>query len=355
MDQSARLDLVRRGVRQPDRQEIPVRRLWRPDRRGRRGDSGWDRGCRQSVRHRRIGRRRVDRLDRRQDRPVQGRGDAEAGDQLGERGADDGQYAVHLALLVQQAAMGGSDELLEPLAAQSRRQRQDADPGRGGQRRLPHAGFGIRAILRRVADPRRTDRARQGAGGEPWRLHRTAVAIRGKGLGDHRLVRSLSRQAERITHRLTVRSSPPGRCPWCSLVTAARIMPIRAAVLVTPKGVAGSAFALAALVFATLAALVLTTLILAFAALATLLLRSPRAPRRRHRMPSLARPNDAPTFALALALTFTDLLSRRRQWLGGRVADDGMARLRDHKGADAHPQFRTHTISSVPTRWPGRH
>jgi len=112
-------------------------------------------------------------------------------------------------------------------------------------------------------------------------------------------------------------------------------MPVRAAVLVTPRGVAGSAFALAALVFATLAALVLTTLILAFAALATLLLNRARAPRRCHRMPSLAGPNDAPTFALALA--FTDLLSRLRHWLGGRVADDGLARLRDHKGANAHP------------------
>jgi hypothetical protein len=112
-------------------------------------------------------------------------------------------------------------------------------------------------------------------------------------------------------------------------------MPIRAAVLVTPSGVAGSAFALAALVSATLAALVLAALIFASAALATLLLHRARAPRRCHRMPSLARPNDAPTFALALALT--DLLSRLRQRLGGRVADDGLARLRDHKGADAHP------------------
>jgi hypothetical protein len=110
-------------------------------------------------------------------------------------------------------------------------------------------------------------------------------------------------------------------------------------VLVTPRGVAGSAFALAALVFATLAALVLTTLIFAFAALATLLLHRARAPRRCHRMPNLARPNDPPsfTFTFTLAFTLTDLLSRRRQWLGGRVADDGLARLRDHKGADAHP------------------
>jgi hypothetical protein len=114
-------------------------------------------------------------------------------------------------------------------------------------------------------------------------------------------------------------------------------MPIRAAVLVTPRGVAGSAFALPTLVFATLAALVLAALIFAFAALATLLLHRARAPRRCHRMPSLAGPNDAPTFALALALTFTDLLSRLRHWLGGRVADDGLARLRDHKGANAHP------------------
>jgi len=114
-------------------------------------------------------------------------------------------------------------------------------------------------------------------------------------------------------------------------------MPIRAAVLVTPRGVAGSAFALAALVFATLAALVLTTLIFAFAALATLLLRSPRAPRRRHRMPSLARPDDPPSFTFTLAFALTDLLSWRRHWLGGRVPDDGLARLSDHKGANAHP------------------
>ncbi|MBD8700054.1 hypothetical protein IFT54_09515 [Sphingomonas sp. CFBP 13714] len=118
-------------------------------------------------------------------------------------------------------------------------------------------------------------------------------------------------------------------------------MPIRAAVLVTPRGVAGSSFALATLVFATLAALVLAALIFAFAALATLLLRSPRAPRRRHRMPSLARPDDPPsftfTFTFALTFTLTDLLSRLRQWLGGRVADHGLARLRDHKGADADP------------------
>jgi len=112
-------------------------------------------------------------------------------------------------------------------------------------------------------------------------------------------------------------------------------MPIRAAVLVTPSGVAGSSFALATLVFATLAALVLAALIFAFAALATLLLHRARAPRRCHRMPSLARPNDPPSFTFTLA--FTDLLSRLRHWLGGRVADDGLARLRDHKGADAHP------------------
>jgi hypothetical protein len=112
-------------------------------------------------------------------------------------------------------------------------------------------------------------------------------------------------------------------------------MPIRAAVLVTPKGVAGSSFALATLVFATLAALVLAALIFAFAALATLLLRSPRAPRRRHRMPSLARPDDPPSFTFTLA--FTNLLSWRRHWLGDRVGDGGLARLRDHKGADAHP------------------
>jgi hypothetical protein len=122
-------------------------------------------------------------------------------------------------------------------------------------------------------------------------------------------------------------------------------MPIRAAVLVTPRGVAGSSFALATLVFATLAALVLTTLIFAFAALGTLLLHRARAPRRCHRMPSLARPKDPPTFAFAFAFTFTftlaftltDLLSRLRQRLGDRVGDDGLTRLHDHKGADAHP------------------
>ncbi|MEG8022357.1 hypothetical protein [Sphingomonas aerolata] len=114
-------------------------------------------------------------------------------------------------------------------------------------------------------------------------------------------------------------------------------MPIRAAVLVTPRGVAGSAFALAALVFATLAALVLTTLIFAFAALATLLLHRAHAPRRCHRMPSLARPNDPPSFTFTLAFALTDLLSWRRHWLGGRVPDDGLARLSDHKGANAHP------------------
>ena len=42
----------------------------------------------QSVRDRRIGRRRADRVDRRQDRPLPRGGDAEAGDRLGELCAD---------------------------------------------------------------------------------------------------------------------------------------------------------------------------------------------------------------------------------------------------------------------------
>ena len=88
--------------------------------------------------------------------------------------------------------MGGSDELLEALAAQPGRQRQDADAGRGRQRGLPHAGQRVRAILCRAADPRRADRAGQGARRQPRRHRRAAVAIGGQGGGDPRLVRPLS-------------------------------------------------------------------------------------------------------------------------------------------------------------------
>ena len=71
---------------------------------------------------------RADRVDRRQDQPVQGGGDAEAGHQLDQRGADHGQHRVHVDLLVPEAAVGGPDGILEPLAAQPGRQRRRPRP-----------------------------------------------------------------------------------------------------------------------------------------------------------------------------------------------------------------------------------
>ncbi|VVT03227.1 conserved hypothetical protein [Sphingomonas aurantiaca] len=108
----------------------------------------------------------------------------------------------------------------------------------------------------------------------------------------------------------------------------------------------GSAFALAAF-----AALVFAAFIFAFATLAGMLLRSARAARIANDVARLGRADDLPSLAFALTLAalafaaFTDLVDRRRQRLRGGLCQNRLARLRDHEGADAHPQFRTHTLS----------
>ena len=94
----------------------------------------------QSVRHRRLGRRRADRLDRRQDRPLPRRGDPEAGDQLDQLRADHRRRRRSTRPTGSaRNAVGGPAGLLDALAAEPGRQRQDADPGRRRQRGLSHA------------------------------------------------------------------------------------------------------------------------------------------------------------------------------------------------------------------------
>ena len=78
--------------------------------------------------------------------------------------------------------------LLGALAAVAGRQRQDADPGRGRQRGLSHPGQRGRAILYGAADAGRADGSGEGARRQPWRHRVAAVAGRGQGGGDPRLV-----------------------------------------------------------------------------------------------------------------------------------------------------------------------
>ena len=85
--QPAGIDLVRLRFRRPDQLQLSQPRLRRPDERRRCGHRQGLRRSEQPVRHRRIGRRPADGLDRRQHRPLQGGGGAEAGDQLDQRGA----------------------------------------------------------------------------------------------------------------------------------------------------------------------------------------------------------------------------------------------------------------------------
>ena len=85
-------------------------------------------------------------------------------------------------------AMGEAPPLLGAIATVARRQRQDADAGRRRQRGLSHPGQRGRAILYRSASARGSDRLRQGAGRQPRRHRRAALAIGSKGLGDPCLV-----------------------------------------------------------------------------------------------------------------------------------------------------------------------
>ena len=63
----------------------------------------------------------LDRLDRGQDRSLQGRGDAEARHQLGEHASHDRRCDLHAEVLVPEAPVGGPGQLLEPVAAVARR------------------------------------------------------------------------------------------------------------------------------------------------------------------------------------------------------------------------------------------
>jgi hypothetical protein len=106
-----------------------------------------------------------------------------------------------------------------------------------------------------------------------------------------------------------------------------------------------------ALAFAAFASLVFTTLILAFATLAGMLVRGAGATGVSHDMPGLGRADDLTPLAFALTLAafvlaaLANLVDRRRQRLGCRFGQDRLARLRHNEGTDAHPQFRTHDIS----------
>ncbi|WP_165911345.1 hypothetical protein [Sphingomonas sp. PP-CC-3A-396] len=104
-----------------------------------------------------------------------------------------------------------------------------------------------------------------------------------------------------------------------------------------------SAFALA------FAALVFAALRFAFAALTGMVLCGTRATGIADDMARFGRAHDVATLAFALSLAalvlaaFTDLIDRRRQGFGCCFGQDRLARLRDDKGTDAHPQFRTDT------------
>ena len=110
----------------------------------------------QSVRHRRIGRRRADRLDHRQDRPLPRRGGAKAGDQHGSAMVLTADGAGLSSAPTGSARCRGritraywARSPLEP-----GRQRQDPDPGRRRRRGLPHPGQRGRAILYRAPSSR---------------------------------------------------------------------------------------------------------------------------------------------------------------------------------------------------------
>ena len=102
------------------------------------------RRSRAAVRHRRLGRRRAHRLDRRPDQPLPRRGDAEAGDRLVELRADRRQSGLLLALLVRRDAVGGSRR---PIGA-ARRCRWSAT-----SRRRPWSWSAARITARRSARP----------------------------------------------------------------------------------------------------------------------------------------------------------------------------------------------------------
>src|SRR5207342_3507314 len=154
----------------------------------------------QPVRHWWLGRRRADRLDRRQERPLPRGGDTEAGDRLDQLRAYFGRRDLLPQLLVRQAAVGRPAGLLGAFAPVAGRQREDADAGGRGLRGLPHAGERSRAVLHCVAAARRSHCAGQGTGREPWWHRGAAVAVGGEGIGDPGLVRTLSRQG-RNEHR----------------------------------------------------------------------------------------------------------------------------------------------------------
>ena len=77
----------------------PEQRLQRPDGAVDGAVAERRRGSQQSVRHRRLGRRHPHRLDRRQDRPLQGSRGAKAGDQLDQHGVDRRRRALLRPLL----------------------------------------------------------------------------------------------------------------------------------------------------------------------------------------------------------------------------------------------------------------
>ena len=100
------------------------------DERRRRRSGDVERRRRQHVRHRWLGRRRVDGVDRRPYQPLPGGSGAEAGRQLDQRSAHDRWLHVHAEVLVRQIAVGRSNDLLEVLTVVGGGSGIDADVGR---------------------------------------------------------------------------------------------------------------------------------------------------------------------------------------------------------------------------------
>ena len=168
--QPARLDRLRPGVRRRDRQDLSRARLRRPDERGRCRDR--ERPCRsrQSVRHRRLGRRHptawiVGKTDRFKAAAAQKPVINWTSMALTVR-----RRRPSSPLLARQDAVGKPAILLVTFTAQPGRQRQDPDPGRGRQRRLSHARQRSRAILHRAQAQGVPTDVREGARRQPRRI-----------------------------------------------------------------------------------------------------------------------------------------------------------------------------------------
>jgi ammonia channel protein AmtB len=98
------------------------------------------------------------------------------------------------------------------------------------------------------------------------------------------------------------------------------------------------------------------TFVLAFAALAPVLLRGAKASRVLDEMMAIRATRDV-TLAFAFALAtfvfapFATLIGSGGQRHGGCLGENGLSRLRHDERADTNPQFRTHMLLSRFRRW----